>query len=239
MIALSRTDYDAVIFDMDGVITRTADVHEAAWKQVFDEVLGPSQRPFDNRDYRLYVDGRDRLDGTRGFLQSRGLELPEGTPDDPPGARTVHGISKRKNAAFLEQIRTHGVEAYPSTLELIHALRKSDFKTAVISASRNAEEVLRGAGALDLFDARVDGKVAGQRGLQGKPAPDVFVEAARELGTPPGRAVVVEDAVSGVQAGRRGGFALVIGVDRGENSQALAESGADAVVLDLEEVQVT
>lgn len=241
-VTLSRREYDAVIFDMDGVITRTATVHRAAWKRVLDDFLrsrqGPSFQPFSGLDYKLYVDGKDRFDGTSCFLETRGIEMPPGNPDDPPGSDTIHGIANKKNQAFQEIIREQGVEAYDSTIALIQDLRKNRFKTAVISASKNACEVLRAARALDLFDARVDGTVAAERGLKGKPAPDLFVEAARELGTGPERAVVVEDAVAGVVAGKKGGFGLVIGVDREDEGALLEESGADVVVKDLDQVSV-
>ena len=238
--------YDAVIFDMDGVVTDTARVHAMAWKRMFDEYLSERARrtdadfrPFDiSSDYLRYVDGKPRFDGTRSFLESRDVHLPEGTPDDPPDAETVCGLSARKNALFLDALEDEGADAYPSTLALIDELREAGIDTAVITASRNCDEVLSSAGVGDVFDSRVCGKIADELDLPGKPRPDVFLEAARRLGVPPERAVVIEDAQAGVAAGKAGGFALVIGVDRGGNAERLAAHGADVVVEDLSEVSV-
>ena len=241
---LDARRFAAVIFDMDGVVTRTADVHAAAWKRLFDDVLarhahGGAFKTFDTVDeYRRYVDGKSRYDGVRDFLASRGIHPPEGSPDDPPERETVCGLGNRKDELFLAQLREHGASAFPSTVELVKKLRGRGVRVAVISASRNAREILESAGVKDLFETRVDGVVAADLGLPGKPHPAVFLEAARRLGTEPARAVVIEDAVAGVEAGRRGGFGLVIGVDRAGQADALRRSGADVVVGDLAQVNV-
>jgi len=240
----SLHELDAVIFDMDGVVTETATVHAAAWKRLFDEYLkqvatetGGEFVPFDEHaDYERYVDGKNRYDGVRSFLESRGLELPEGSPSDPPGSDTVHAMGNDKDTYFLTDVREHGVRPYPSTLKLIHDLRDEGVKIGLVSASRNAEEVLKGAGALDLFDERVDGVVAAELHLPGKPDPATFLEAARRLGVEPARAAVVEDALSGVAAGAAGKFGLVVGVARAGQSAALLEAGADIAVADLAEL---
>ncbi|HEY8370803.1 MAG TPA: beta-phosphoglucomutase family hydrolase [Thermodesulfobacteriota bacterium] len=237
---------DAVLFDMDGVVTRTASLHAAAWQELFDDVLrrhaearGEPFRPFDPRaDYLAYVDGKPRLDGARSFLAARGIELPEGDPGDAPEALTIHGLAKRKDALFLRRLRTEGADVFASTITLIHALREAGVKTGVVTSSRNGREVLRAAEIEHLFDARVDGEDAARLGLRGKPAPDPFLECAKRLDAAPRRTVVVEDAVSGVEAATRGGFGLVIGVDRGGNREALAARGADLVVADLAEVDL-
>ncbi len=241
---LDTRRYDAAIFDMDGVVTRTADVHAAAWKRLFDEVLarqahGGAFQPFDTvADYRRYVDGKSRYDGVRDFLASRGVDLPAGSPDDPPERETVCGLGNRKDEFFLAQLREHGTSAFPSTVDLVEKLRGRGLRVAVISASRNAREVLEAAGVKDLFETRVDGIIAADLGLPGKPHPAVFLEAARRLETEPARAIVVEDATAGVEAGRRGGFGLVIGVDRAGQAEALRRNGADVVVGDLAQVDV-
>jgi beta-phosphoglucomutase family hydrolase len=231
----------ACLFDMDGVLTRTATVHAAAWKQMFDDFLrereGDSFTPFDPvADYDEYVDGKRREDGTRSFLESRGIELPEGSPDDPPGAPTITGLSARKNALVLEKLREHGVEVYPGSLRYVRAARDAGLKTAVVSSSANTAQILDAAGIAGLFDARVDGLTAKERGLAGKPAPDMFLAGAESLGVPPSAAVVFEDALAGVEAGRAGGFAHVVGVDRVGQAEALRRHGADVVVKDLEEL---
>jgi beta-phosphoglucomutase family hydrolase len=233
----------AVIFDLDGVITDTASVHEAAWKRIFDSYLreraereGEPFEPFTGDDYRRYVDGIPRYDGVRNFLASRGVALPAGEPDDPPGRETACGIGNRKNQEFLSVLAEEGAEAFPSSVELVRELRRRGVPTAIISASRNCREVLDSVGIGDLFDARVDGVEAKALGLPGKPDPAVFEEAARRLGVEPGRAAVVEDAVAGVEAGRRGGFALVVGVARRDDGPELAGAGADLVVTDLAEL---
>jgi beta-phosphoglucomutase family hydrolase len=232
--------FDAVLFDMDGVLTSTAKIHAAAWEATFDEFLaGRAERqgepfvPFDvDTDYRLYVDGKLRYEGVRSFLASRGIQLPEGTPDDPPTADTVCGLGNRKDALVKAAIDRGEAESYPGSVALLHRLREQGIRTAVVSSSNNCEDVLRATGIYDLFDVHVDGHVATRLHLPGKPAPDTFLKAAEQLGVSPGRAVVVEDAIAGVQAGRAGGFGLVIGVDRGGNADALRASGADFVVSD-------
>jgi alpha,alpha-trehalase len=233
--------YDAVLFDLDGVLTRTAKVHAACWKRMFDAFLEKrareSREPFRAFDiateYTRYVDGKLRYDGVRSFLESRGITLPEGTPEDPPSAETVCGLGNRKNELIHEVLASEGVEVYDSSVAWVRQLRDAGVRTAVVSASRNCEAVLRTAGIGELFDVRVDGVVAARLGLAGKPAPDTFLEAARALGAAPARTVVVEDAVSGVQAGVAGGFGLVIGVDRTHHPGALRAAGAHIVVEDL------
>jgi beta-phosphoglucomutase family hydrolase len=231
----------ACLFDMDGVLTRTATVHAAAWKQMFDEFLrerdGDTFTPFDpEADYDEYVDGKRREDGTRSFLESRGIELPEGSPDDPAGAATINGLSERKNELVLEKLREDGVELYDGSVRYVRAAREAGLRTAVVSSSANTAQVLDSAGIADLFDARVDGVTAKERDLAGKPAPDMFLAGAEALGVPPSHAVVFEDALAGVQAGRAGGFAFVVGVDRVGQAEALKSHGADVVVKDLEEL---
>jgi beta-phosphoglucomutase family hydrolase len=246
MTVLSRTRIDAVVFDTDGVVTDTASVHAAAWKRLFDEYLAERARgtgerfvPFDiDEDYRRHVDGKPRYDGVRDFLASRGIVLPEGDSSDPPERETVRGLGNRKDAFFLTHIREHGVTAYGSTVELVRRLEDAGFGTAIISASRNMLEVLAAAGLGGLFEVKVDGRDAEALGLPGKPDPAVFVEAAGRLGVEPPRAAVVEDALAGVEAGRRGGFGLVVGVDRVGHSDALRAAGADVVVRDLSELRV-
>ncbi|MEW6296294.1 MAG: beta-phosphoglucomutase family hydrolase [Thermodesulfobacteriota bacterium] len=243
---MSPHEFDAVIFDLDGVITQTATLHARAWKQTFDEYFerraeqrGERQPPFDiDTDYRRYVDGKPRHEGVRSFLAARGIVLPEGDPSDGPEAETVHGLGRRKDALFMDRMRRVGVEVFASTIRLIHALREQGVKTAVVTSSRNGRELLRAAGIEDLFDMRLDGIDAEALKLEGKPNPAPFLKCAELLGVAPGRAVVVEDAVAGVEAGRRGGFGLVVGVDRGGNRDALAAHGADLVVADLAEVSV-
>ncbi|WP_367198466.1 trehalose-phosphatase [Amorphus sp. 3PC139-8] len=237
---------EAVLFDMDGVITITAQAHAAAWKRLFDEFLraraeagGDAFRPFDpQREYREFVDGKPRHAGIRSFLHSRGIELPEGTPEDPPDAETVLGLGRRKQDYFLAWLKNNQVRNYPGTLKLIHDLRTMGIKAAVFSSSRNAEEVLRNAGVLDLFNAKVDGNDLAALGLCGKPDPAMLLEAASRLGVSPGRTAVVEDAIAGVEAGVRGGFALVVGVDRGAYGDALKEAGAHIVIGDPSELFV-
>ncbi|MFD5636434.1 beta-phosphoglucomutase family hydrolase [Streptomyces sp. NPDC127077] len=230
----------ACLFDLDGVITRTAVVHAAAWKRTFDDFLrqreGDGFRPFDDADYAAHVDGLPRADGVRSFLASRGMQLPEGTPDDPPDRETVHGLGNRKNALLLDMIRTDGVEAYEGTLRYIEAVRAHGLRTAVVSSSANCRDVLRSVGAEDLFDVRVDGVVAAERRLPGKPRPDTFLAAAKDLGVTPSEAAVFEDALAGMDAGRSGHFGYVVGVDRVGQSAALRAHGADIVVRDLDEL---
>ncbi|GFH37605.1 HAD family hydrolase [Streptomyces pacificus] len=232
------------LFDLDGVLTRTAEVHAAAWKEMFDDFLrGRADRegtefvPFDAvRDYDEYVDGRPREDGVRTFLASRGVELPDGAPGDPPERETVGGLGGRKNALVLRRIREDGVEAYEGSVAYVHAVREAGLRTAVVSSSANCRDVLAAAGIEDLFDERVDGVVAREQRLHGKPAPDTYLAAARALGVPPGEAAVFEDALAGVEAGRAGNFGLVVGVDRTGQAGELRRHGADVVVDDLAEL---
>jgi alpha,alpha-trehalase len=238
---LPRDRFDAVLFDLDGVLTDTAKVHAACWKTMFDRFLqkraaaaGEPFRPFDvGTDYLAHVDGKLRQDGVRDFLRSREIELPEGAPDDPSGRETVCGLGNRKDDLVNEILDTEGVDRYEGSVDLIRELRSEGMKTAVVSASRNCPAVLEAAGISDLFDARVDGAVAAELGLPGKPAPDTYLEAARRLGVEPKRAAIVEDAISGVQAGRDGGFGLVIGVARHIEAGELEARGAHVVVSDL------
>ncbi|GLW63300.1 hydrolase [Actinomadura rubrobrunea] len=235
----------ACLFDLDGVLTHTAAVHAAAWKQMFDAYLkarsaatGEPFVPFDDGDYAKYVDGKRREDGTRSFLASRGITLPEGRPDDPPDAETVRGLGNRKNALVLKLLEEKGVEVFEGSVRYVRAARDAGLRTAVVSSSANTVHVLRAAGITDLFDARVDGVTAQERDLPGKPAPDMFLAGAEAVGVPASRAAVFEDALAGVEAGRAGGFAYVVGVDRvgGDHRGALARHGADVVVGDLSEL---
>jgi beta-phosphoglucomutase family hydrolase len=234
----------ACLFDLDGVLTKTAVVHNAAWKEMFDAYLRERSRrtgepfvPFDpGRDYDEYVDGKPRADGTRSFLASRGIELPEGSEDDPPGAETIHGLGTRKNEIVLRRIREDGVEAYESSVRYVRAARDAGLRRAVVSSSANCRDVLIAAGIEDLFEARIDGVVAGHEHLRGKPAPDTFLAAARALGLGPQAAAVFEDALAGVEAGRAGRFRFVVGVDRTGQADALKKHGADIVVTDLAEL---
>ncbi|MEU6705942.1 HAD family hydrolase [Streptomyces wuyuanensis] len=229
------------LFDLDGVLTRTAEVHAAAWKEMFDDFLrrradreGAGFVAFDPvRDYDEYVDGRPREDGVRTFLASRGVELPEGAPDDPPERETVNGLGTRKNELVLRRIREDGVEAYEGSVAYVRAVRDAGMRTAVVSSSANCRDVLVAAGIEDLFDERVDGIVAREQGLHGKPAPDTYLAAARVLGAAPRDAAVFEDALAGVEAGRAGSFGLVVGVDRTGQAAELRRHGADVVVDDL------
>lgn len=234
----------ACLFDLDGVLTQTARVHNAAWTETFDSFLsdhaaatGEPYRPFDpGPDYNRYVDGRPRADGVRTFLASRGIVLPEGDPDDPPSAPTVNGLGNRKNVVLLERIRTDGVEVYPGSVTYLKAAAAAGLRRAVVSASANCRDVVAAAGIADLLEARVDGVVARAEGLRGKPHPDTFLAGAKLLGVEPSRAVVFEDALAGVEAGRAGGFAYVVGVDRVGQADALRAHGADLVVQDLAEL---
>jgi beta-phosphoglucomutase family hydrolase len=229
----------ALLFDMDGVLTETATVHAAAWKEMFDAFLAKrdGQPPFDaDRDYGRYVDGKPRYDGVRSFLQSRGIELPEGGPDDPPDAETVHGLGNRKNDLVQKLIRERGVKVYDGSRRFVDAARVAGLRTAVVSSSANTREILDAAGLADRFETVVDGRDVADRGLKGKPAPDTFLEAARELGVEPSAAAVFEDALAGVEAGRAGHFGQVVGVDRVGHADALREHGADVVVQDLSEL---
>ena len=232
-------DYDAALFDLDGVITPTAEVHMRAWGQMFNDFLQARgvDQPYTDEDYFTYVDGKPRYDGVRSFLASRGIELPEGDPSDGPDVETVAGLGNRKNADFEEILERDGVKPYPGSLALVQDLAERGTKMAVVSSSRNAPKVLRAAGMIDFFPIIVDGAVAESRRLAGKPAPDTFLAAAQQLDVEASRAVVFEDAVSGVAAGHAGHFGLVVGVDRGAGADRLREHGADVVVDDLEELR--
>ena len=236
----------ACLFDMDGVLTQTATVHNAAWTETFDDLLrrrsaatGEPFRPFDpHADYPRYVDGRARADGVRTFLASRGITLPEGRPDDPPDAETVNGVGNRKNVVLLRRIQEDGVAVYDGSVAYLHAVRQAGLKTAVVSASANTPDILRITGLGPLLDARVDGNVARAEKLPGKPAPDTFLRGAELLDTDPAHAAVFEDALAGVEAGRAGRFGIVVGVDRVGNTHGadLKAHGADVVVRDLAEL---
>ena len=241
---ISREKYDAVLLDLDGVITNTASIHAACWKQMFDEFLqkhgtarGEPFLPFDlGADYRLYVDGKPRFDGVRDFLRSRGIHIPEGNPDDPPQAETVAALGNRKNALVGRIIEDMGVQPYEGTLKFIHDLRRQGFKIAVVTSSENCRAVLKAAKLDASFDVQVDGHVIHARHLAGKPAPDTYLLAAKLLGGEPARAIVVEDAISEVEAGFNGHFGLVIGVARNGNAEQLRQHGAQLVVTDLGEL---
>lgn len=243
---LSPREYDAVLFDMDGVLTQTAGIHAAAWKQLFDAFLerrsvtsGGPFIPFDiETDYRRYVDGKPRYDGVAAFLQSRRIDLPEGTNEDGPDVESVHGLGNRKDDYFMEYLERNGVQTFEAAVDLVRALRAQGVRTAVVTSSINCESVLRQAGIADLFEVRVDGVEIIRLGLRGKPAPDAFLEAARRMHVEPSRSVVVEDAIAGVEAGRAGAFGLVIGVDHIGESHLLREAGADVVVTTLAQVNV-
>jgi beta-phosphoglucomutase family hydrolase len=232
----------ACLFDLDGVLTQTARVHAAAWKEMFDAFLrrhaeraGEPFLPFSAQDYDEYVDGKPRADGVRSFLESRRIALPEGAPDDPPGSDTIQGLGNRKNELVLALFRT-GVEAYEGSVRYVRAAREAGLRCAVVSSSTNCHEILVAAGIEDLFDVQVDGIVAARQRLKGKPAPDTFVAAARALHVPPTDAAVFEDALAGVAAGRAGRFGFVVGVDRVGQADALRAQGADIVVSDLAEL---
>lgn len=241
---ITRDRFDAVLFDLDGVLTATAKVHASCWKRVFDAFLkerairlGEPFHPFDvTSDYLKYVDGKPRFDGVVSFLRSRNIELPDGVPDAPVGEDTVWGLGNRKDALVDAVLESEGVGVYAGTITWLEKIRGLGVKTAVVSSSRNCGSVLHAAGIEHLFEARVDGEVAARLALPGKPAPETYLRAAAQLGVPPQRAVVVEDAISGVQAGRAGGFGLVIGVARHGNREALGQNGADIVVEDLSEL---
>jgi beta-phosphoglucomutase family hydrolase len=226
------------LFDLDGVLTRTAVVHEAAWKDAFDAVLSglADQEPFSHLDYLRFVDGKPREAGVRDFFTSRGVTLPEGSPDDPADVPSVQGVAHRKNEALLEHLRRDGVEVYDGSVRYLHACADAGIRRAVVSSSANTTEVLEAAGLMPLVEAQVDGLIAKDQGLPGKPAPDTFLKAAAELGLPPEDCAVFEDALAGVAAGRAGGFGLVVGVDRVGQAEQLTAHGADVVVTDLGEL---
>jgi beta-phosphoglucomutase family hydrolase len=242
--AITRERYDAVLLDLDGVITDTASIHARCWKQMFDEYLqkratekGEVFHSFEiDTDYRLYVDGKPRFDGVRDFLTSRGIQLSEGSLDDPPDFETVCGLGNRKNELVNKIIEDVGVEAYEGTVRLIHQLRHRGFKIAVVTSSQNCTAVLKAAKLDDFFDGQVDGNTIHAQNLAGKPAPDTFLMGAKLLGAQPTRAIVIEDALSGVEAGSAGGFGLVIGVARKGNAEELRQHGAHIVVNDLGEL---
>jgi beta-phosphoglucomutase family hydrolase len=242
--AIRRERYDAVLLDLDGVITHTANLHAACWKRMFDEYLharaikrGEEFRPFDvATDYRFYVDGKPRFDGVFDFLASRGIALPAGSATDPPEAETVSGLGNRKNELINRVIADVGVEAYTGSVKLVHQLHARRFKIGVVTSSQNCTPVLKAAGLDGLFHVQVDGNTIHAQALAGKPAPDTFLLAARLLGVPASRTVVIEDAIAGVEAGRRGEFGLVIGVARKGNATELRRHGANLVVNDLEEL---
>jgi beta-phosphoglucomutase family hydrolase len=235
------TGVTACLFDLDGVLTQTAKVHSAAWKQMFDDYLRKRARrtdeafvPFDPiREYDQYVDGKPRYDGVRAFLASRGVKLPEGDPDDTPEAETIHGLGNRKNEIVLRLIRQQGVQPYEGSVRYVKAVQAAGLRRAVVSSSTNCREVLAAAGIEDLFEEIVDGVLAEREQLQGKPAPDTFLAGAKALGVQPACAAVFEDALAGVEAGRAGRFGFVVGVDRVGQADALRAHGADVVVDDL------
>ncbi|MFO7670413.1 MAG: beta-phosphoglucomutase family hydrolase [Bacteroidales bacterium] len=239
-----KPKFEAVIFDLDGVITKTALLHAAAWKKVFDEYLifrkerfGEAFIEFSHaKDYLPYVDGKPRYSGVTSFLESRGIRIPYGNPGDDPLLETVCGLGNRKNIMFNRVLEEAGVEVYESTVQLLYMLQKAGVRIGVASSSKNCKPVLEKAGLIDLFETRVDGVVSAEMGLKGKPEPDIFTTACDNLGVDYHRAVVVEDAVSGVQAGKRGNFGLVLGIAREGNMKELYEGGADMVVMDLGEI---
>jgi trehalose-phosphatase len=246
VVHIPSRDVDAVLFDLDGVVTQTVTLHAAAWKELFDGYLRQRAalehkafQPFDPKtDYRQYVDGKPRYAGVESFLKSRGLELPYGNPSDSPAQETVCGLGNTKDGIFLKLLKTEGVEVFDSTVTLIRTLKARGIKTAIVSSSKNCAAVLDAAGIAELFAARVDGADVARLHLKGKPDPDIFLKAAERLGVAPARAVVVEDAIAGVQAGRNGKFGLVIGVARQGNHAVLRENGADVVVSDLREIDL-
>jgi beta-phosphoglucomutase family hydrolase len=231
----------ACLFDLDGVLTPTALIHSEAWKEMFDAFLAEYQGagfvPFDRgADYERYVDGRPRVDGTRTFLTSRGIRLPEGSPDDPPDRHTIEGLSKRKDAIFRRVVTRDGVKPYPGSVRYLQACVEAGLRRAVVTSSAHGANITQAAGIADLLEVRVDGVVAKAEGLRGKPAPDTFLHAARQLGVAPAQAAVFEDALAGVEAGRAGEFGCVVGIDRTGQAAALREHGAGVVVTDLSDL---
>ena len=230
------------LFDLDGVLTQTAKVHFAAWKQMFDEYLKQRAeadgefKEFTQDDYDEYVDGKPRYEGVQSFLESRGIDLPQGKPDDAPEAETVHGVGNRKNDLVLKLIREQGVEPYEGSVRYLHAARDAGFRRAVVSSSANCKDVLQAAGIEDLLEVRMDGLVAEREHIKGKPAPDTYLKAAKMLDAEPAKCAVYEDALAGVESGRAGNFGCVVGVDRVGQAEALKEHGADIVVKDLAEL---
>jgi alpha,alpha-trehalase len=242
LITLSRSAYNAVIFDMDGVVTKTARIHFKAWKRLFDEYLknksGDNQSPFNEQDYRRFVDGKPRHRGIESFLESRGISLSWGKEDDGPDQDTIYGLGNRKNRYFNELIDEEGVEVYPSAVQLLKELRSTGFKTGIVSSSKNCAAVIKAVGISHLFDHKTDGLDAQELNLKGKPQPDIFLYTAEKLGVNPQRTVILEDAISGVKAGKNGGFGLVIGVDRTGLGEDLKKNGAHVVVTDLSVIKV-
>lgn len=243
---MTKLHFEAVIFDLDGVITDTAALHSSAWKQIFDTFLqayteqtsNPYHEFSHGEDYLSYVDGKPRYKGVASFLESRGIELPFGDPNDPPGAETICGLGNRKNLLFNQAIASGEVKVFPSTLEFIRELIHQNVRIGVASSSKNCQAVLQAIDLENLFQTRVDGVVSAKLGLKGKPEADIFTTACDNLGVAYHRAVVVEDAVSGVQAGRKGNFGLVLGVARDGNASELKANGADMVVTDLAEIDI-
>ncbi|WP_254622599.1 HAD family hydrolase [Rhodococcus sp. W8901] len=241
VVHIGDTACAGFLFDMDGVVTDTARVHARAWSRLFDEFLderGKGEAHFTADDYVNYVDGRPRVDGVASFLASRSIDIPHGDPSDPPEAHTVCGLAARKDALFLHELDENGVDAFPGTVTLIERLRAAHVPVALVTASRNANRVLTAAGLADSFDARVDGIDVDRLSLAGKPDPATYLEGARRLGLAPSQCVVLEDALSGVEAGRRGSFGVVVGVDRTHHAAALREAGADVVVADPIDLEV-
>ena len=240
----SKNNCDAVLFDLDGVITTTEKIHSACWKKTFDEFLrawaskkGKDFVPFNETDdYLEYVDGKPRYEGVRSFLLSRAIELPEGNTNSPPGEQSVFGLGNRKNLLFTETLEKESPGIYQTSVALAHHLKEAGFRLAVVSSSRNCRAVMAATGIEDLFEITVDGVTAAEKGLRGKPEPDTFIEAASALGTKPARSIVIEDAAAGVAAGASGGFGLVIGIARKQNEEELFSNGADMVVRDLGEL---
>ena len=241
---INLADFDAILCDLDGVITQTTSLHAAAWKRLFDDYLkksaartGATSKPFQlEEDYRLYVDGKARYDGVRDFLKSRNLDLPLGSPDDSSDRETVYGLGNKKDEYFEAALRERGVSVYPGTVRYLRLTKDAGLKIAVVSSSHHCREIIDKAGLTTLFDARIDGHEIDRLQLPGKPAPDSFLEAARRLAVQPEKAIVIEDALAGVQAGHVGGFGLVIGVNRRNQAQALRQQGADVVIADLDEL---
>ena len=241
---MRKFSFSAVIFDLDGVITKTALVHASAWKKMFDDYLQYRSEKYSepfiefthNNDYLPYIDGKPRYKGVESFLESRGISIPFGMPEDSANAETICGLGNKKNLAFNEILVKEGVEVYPSTLALMNELREAGIKMGVASSSRNCKQVLERANLLHYFSTRVDGEILVELGLHGKPEPDIFIAAAKNLNVPFHQSVIIEDAVSGVQAGRKGNFGLIIGIARENNEQELRENGANVVVTDLQDI---
>ncbi|OYN99752.1 HAD family hydrolase [Enemella evansiae] len=230
-------DIDACLFDLDGVITPTAEVHMRAWDTMFSEFLAArGAAAYTSADYFDHVDGRPRYEGVATLLEAKGIELPQGEPSDPPEAETISGLGNRKDKLFNEILAEEGIQPYPGSVRLLDALAERGTEVAIVSSSKNARAVLEAAGLLDRFEVIIDGQVAAAEGLPGKPQPDTFLAAAERVGVPKERAVVFEDALSGVRAGAAGDFGLVVGVDRGTGADRLREAGADVVVGDLDEL---